>query len=327
MPNPIPCDVAIYEAFAEEADGLRRRLPSNLGIYLTPATIQEAGHEWPPARLISIRTQSFIPAKWAPRLQGVLSRSAGYDHLRAFLARAARPVACGYLPDYCARAVAEHALLLWLALLRRLPLQLASLSHFNRDGLTGREGRGRTLAVFGVGRIGREIARIGAGLEMNVLGVDLVRRHAEVHYVEPDEALEAADVIVCAMNLTAGNRGYFGRPQWEQVRIGAVFVNIARGELAPTRDLAWALDQGRLAAAGLDVYEEEAEIAGALRAGTPTGPAPQAMLELARRPNVLLTPHNAFNTEEAVARKTEQAVRQILHFRETGRFLWPIPSE
>jgi D-lactate dehydrogenase len=318
-------DVVFYEAFAEEAEALQRRLPVGLRIVLTARTIQEEGEAAPPAPLVSIRTQSVPPLAWAPRLAGLLTRSTGYDHVRLYREQAGRPLPCGYLPRYCARAVAEHALLLWLALLRRLPLQLRQFVDFDRDGLTGGECLGRTLTVVGVGNIGREVARLGGAMGMRVRGVDLVRRHPKIQYVTPGKGLAAADVIVCAMNLTAENRGYFNRRAWRHVRPGAVFVNIARGELAPTADLAWALDRGLLGGAGLDVFEDENKAAGALRASRRRDPAARALLELARRPDVLLTPHNAFNTAEAVRRKAEQAAGEVVRFLKTGAFRWPVP--
>jgi len=317
-------DAAFYEAFAEEAEGLRGRLPRGVRAVFTDRTIQESGDAVPPAALISIRTQSVIPPAWAPRLAGVLARSTGYDHLQRYRREVRRPLPCGCLPRYCVRAVAEQAALLWMALLRRLPRQLRQFASFHRDGLTGGEGRGRTLTVVGVGNIGHEICRVGRALGMRVLGVDIVRRHRGVRYVAPARGLAEADVIVCAMNLTARNAGYFDRRAWRRVKPGALFVNIARGELAPTADLARALEEGRVGGAGLDVFEEESEVAVAFRSGR-SGPAARALRRLARRPDVLLTPHNAFNTSESVRRKTEQAAAEIVRFLRTGAFRWPVP--
>ena len=139
--------VHFFDAFEEEAAELGRLLPPGIEAGWTSGTIQESGLAAPPAPLISIRTQSTIPADWAGALEGVLSRSTGYEHLAAYRARHRPGLPCGYLPRYCARAVAEHALLLWGALARKLPLQLRRFATFSRDGLTGRELQGRTLLV------------------------------------------------------------------------------------------------------------------------------------------------------------------------------------
>jgi len=320
--------IFFYEAFEEEQAAIKKYCPVDITAGYSRKTIQECGHTEPPAPLISLRTQSYIPPGWAGHLQGILSRSAGYDHLLRY--HEFDQVPRGYLPEYCVRAVAEQALTLWMALLRRLPEQLAHLARFDRDHLTGRESAGRTLAVFGVGRIGHEIAVIGKALGMTVLGVDVVCRHDDIRYVTPDEALRAADVIVCAMNLTDKNHGYFHYDVLAAARPDAVFVNVARGELAPARDLLRLLEAGRLGGVGLDVYDREGEMATLMRRaagmGTPD-PEFKAVQRLMDHPRAMLTPHNAFNTVEAVEKKAEQSIQQVVQFLHTGRFVWPIPAE
>jgi D-lactate dehydrogenase len=319
-------DVFFYEAFAEEAEALRRYLPSSIAAGFTGDTIQEAGHMAPPARLISLRTQSVIPTSWADSLDGILSRSTGYDHLLAYAASVPRCPALGHLPLYCHRAVAEQAALLWLALLRRLPVQLRQFTTFHRDTITGAECQGRTLAVVGVGNIGREVCRVGAALGMRVLGVDLLQKHDDIQYVDIDTALAQADVVVAAMNLNASNRGYFNADRLARCKRGAIFVNIARGELSPSTALLAALRAGLLGGIGLDVYDHEPELAETLRGGQPShDPEVLATLELTEYDNVICTPHNAFNSDEAVQRKSEHSIRQIVAFLETGQFEWPVP--
>ena len=328
---PETFDAFFYEAFAEEAERLLHyAAAAGLRVGHSPLTIQETGHAAPPAPVVSLRTQSIFPPAWAPHLRGILTRSTGYDHLFAY--RDAVGGACpplGYLPLYCVRAVAEQALLLWTALLRRLPRQLAEFDRFRRDHLTGRENPGKTLALFGVGHIGYEIWRIATALGLIVRGVDPVRRHADVAYAEPAEALAQADIVVCAMNLTPRNRGYFTRDVLAQAQRRPILVNVARGEFTPAAVLEAALDDGLLSGVALDVFNEEATLAPALRTGDAAALSPdnQALLRLRKRHDVLLTPHNAFNTVEAVERKSEQSIRTLLHFRKTGQFLWPVPEE
>ncbi|MGD9782585.1 MAG: NAD(P)-dependent oxidoreductase [Kiritimatiellia bacterium] len=333
MPNAPakPFDAFFYEAFAEEAERLLHySAETGLRVGHSPLTIQETGHSDPPAPVVSLRTQSTLPPAWAPQLRGILSRSTGYDHLTAYrnsVGSACPPL--GYLPLYCVRAVAEQAMLLWTALLRRLPRQLAEFDRFRRDHLSGRENPGQTLALFGVGHIGHEIWKIATALGLLVRGVDPVRRHADVDYVPPEQALAEADIVVCAMNLTETNRGYFTRDRLAQAQRKPILVNIARGEFTPAAVLETALNEGLLSGVALDVYNEESTLAPALRTGNPASLTPdnQALLRLRNHPNVLLTPHNAFNTLEAVERKSEQSIRTLLHFQKNGQFLWPIPDE
>jgi D-lactate dehydrogenase len=192
-------------------------------------------------------------------------------------------------------------------------------TNFNRDELTGSECAGKKLLVVGVGNIGSEIVKIGLGLGMTVRGVDLIEKYPSTSYVSIEEGLPWADIIICAMNLTPDNVGYFNYTSLKRARPGAFFINVARGEHAPTADLVRLLDEGHLAGVGLDVYENEGALAVALR-------AEKVKFPLLGRPNVILTPHNAFNTAEAVERKAEQSVQQIEHFRTQKKFLWPVPN-
>ncbi len=319
-------DVFFFEAFLEEDTALRRHLPQGVRAGFTPLTIQESGLEHPPCPFISIRTQSAIPASWAGRLSAVLTRSTGYDHITRFFSESGSRPAAGYLPLYCNRSVAEHALLLWMGLLRKLPRQMRQFALFDRDGLTGGECKGRTLLVAGVGNIGSEVLRIGTALGMEALGVDIVCNDPDIRYVSIEEAIPVADVIVCAMNLTAENRGYFSYERLCKAKPGAVFVNISRGELSPGKDLVRLLDENRLGGVGLDVYENESELAVSLRTGVPSSNQEvRASLELMRRSNVILTPHNAFNTTEALERKAGQSAEQVARYLAQRDFIWQVP--
>jgi D-lactate dehydrogenase len=314
-------DVYFYEAFEEEADALKSLLGNQLSYDLTDKTIQEAGHVHPPARLISIRTQSIIPVEWSNKLDGILSRSTGYDHLKKYLEVIHTQLPCGYLEEYATRAVAEHAILLMMALMRRLPQQIVQFQHFDRDGLTGRECAGKNLLVVGVGRIGNEIVKIGTALGMNVRGVDIVQRNSEVHYTGKEEGVAWADVIICAMNLTDENRGYFSYTLLKQTKQGILFINIARGEHAPLSTLLQLLQENHIGALGLDVFEDEPNVGVALRSGYKhTSLEAQTVAALLQYPHVLFTPHNAFNTIEAVRRKSQFSVNEVLYFLKNKNF-------
>lgn len=317
--------IYFYEAFEEEANQLHWHLGKDLLYGLTPKTIQETDHEEPPARLISIRTQSRVPARWAGKLDGILSRSTGFDHLLALKPQLSQPVALGYLEEYSTRAVAEHAILLTHSLLRKLPHQLRQFGEFKRDGLTGTECAGKKMLVVGVGRIGSEIVTIAKAMGFVVKGVDLVRDKPDVEYTTREEGIRWADVIVCAMNLTEENKGYFSYDLLFNASKGSIFVNIARGELSPLMDLEMLLEEGILGGVGLDVFEHESALAVELRLHE--HPHSDLMLRVQRmlkHPNVLFTPHNAFNTREAVERKTAMTVQQIRHFQKHNEFLWKV---
>jgi D-lactate dehydrogenase len=308
-------DVYFYEVFEEEARLIKSLVGNRLSFGLTDKTIQESGHQRPPARLISVRTQSVIPVVWQEELDGVLSRTTGFDNLKAYKKAIGRPVALGYLEEYATRAVAEQAILLMMALMRSLPKQMEQFRQFNRDGLTGVECAGKKLLVVGVGRIGGEIVRIARGLGMEVRGVDIVKRHDFVSYVDREEGLVWADVIICAMNLTEENFHYFSYDLLKKARPGIIFINIARGEHAPLEDLLRLVEEGHIGGLGLDVFEDEPEVGSALRSGQLKSSSKAWLVaQLLKHSNVILTPHNAFNTAEAVRRKVEFSLNEIYHF-------------
>ena len=322
-------DVYFYEAFAEEEQLLKKVIPPDLNAGFTWKTIQESGDKLPPAGIISIRTQSMLPESWSNQLSAILTRSTGYDHLNRYLESIGRKIPCGYLPLYCNRAVAEQAMLLWMALLRKLPQQTGQFAAFNRDGLTGYETLGKSLIVVGVGNIGSEIVKIGQGLGMKVLGVDLIERYDFVKYTDINKVLPIADIIVCSMNLTPENRNYFDYSRLRQVKKGGIFINIARGEMSPAKDLLKLLQEGHIAGVGMDVFNLESQLAVYLRSDKNTVTADEeinAILKMNRLPNVIFTPHNAFNTHEALQRKVKQSMEQIVSFYKDRKFIWEIPD-
>ena len=322
-------DVYFYEAFDEERALLEKYLPKKIKAGFARETIQESAHALPPAPIISTRTQSQLPLKWAAHLQAILSRSTGYNHLLDYQEATDFKGHLGYLPLYCNRAVAEQAMLLWMSLLRKLPLQMERFHSFSRSGLTGFENAGKTLLVVGVGNIGHEVVRIGQGLDMQVLGVDLVKKFTDTHYVSIEEGIARADIIVSAMNLTKQNRAYFNYSLLKRAKTGVIFVNVARGELSPVEDLYRLIKEKHLGGLALDVYEQESKLAVFLRSGAAQTDDPFLLKikELQQMPNVIFTPHNAFNSFEAVERKAQHSVRQLQHLLEKGTFLWPIPEE
>ncbi len=320
-------DVIFFEAFEEEEAEIRGLLPDGIRAQFTPKTIQEDGEESPPANLLSIRTQSQIPLEWAEDGRGVLTRSQGYDHLLSFQRQVEKNIACGYLGNYCARAVAEQAILTMMALLRKTKQQMRQLEVFDRDGLTGGECRGRNTLVVGVGNIGGEIADIAQGLRMHVRGVDIAPTRKEIDYVSLSEGIAWADAIFCALPLTEKTENMLNGSVLKKAKPGLVFINVGRGEISPIKDLKSLLDTGILAGIGLDVYPQEGALADAFRAGQGAkAPQGQTILELAQDDRAILTPHNAFNTKEALEQKASLTVASVVSYLENKTFPQPIPA-
>jgi len=314
-------DIVFYEAFKEEATALKKYIPRDLNIRLYRGTIQECHHRHIKSSLISIRTQSKIPKAWAPLLKGILTRSTGYDHIIEYVRLTQTKAQLGYLPHYCSRAVAEQAVLMMMALWRKLALQQKSFLCFARDNITGEECRGKKLLVVGVGRIGGEIVDIAQGLGMKVKGVDIAPRKKGVRYTRLAAGLAWADGVVCALPLTQKTRGMFIYKRLQKLRRGTIFINISRGEISPIKDMKKLLKEKRLGGLALDVYEHEADLAVWLRRHKTIKTFYRKDLqELASMPNVILTPHNAFNTYQALGQKARDSMDAVKSFFKNNKF-------
>lgn len=315
-------DVKFYEVFGEEKKWFQRLLPSYIKSRFEQKTIQESSDRIPPAQLICIRTQSIIPPDWLPSINGVLSRSQGYDHLISVVKASSSKVKCGYLDCYCASAVAEHAVLSMQMLFRKMKRQIKNFDSFYREGITGIQPKGKKALVIGVGSIGKEIVREVKRLGMEVKGVDVIRQVRFLEYVSLSKGIQWADVIFCALPLTDQTKGLLNHKIWKSAGKDKYLINISRGEITPIADLRKLLDERMLAGLSLDVYERESEIAGYLRnpRQRKVHEHVRAMLDLKNRDNVIFTPHNAFNTEEALKEKCRLTVEAVVRFIKTNQF-------
>ena len=319
-------DVMFYETFKEEEEEIKKFLPDNVSARFTSQTIQESGDGEPPTELISIRTQSKIPNHWAKSVKGILTRSRGFDHLITFRREFKNEIALGYLENYCARAVAEQAILAMMTLLRKLKRQIKNFNTFNQEGLTGRQCRGRKVLVAGVGCVGSEIVDIARGMRMDVKGFDVDQKLSDLTYVSLEEGLMWADVVFCALPLTEDTEGMLNYQAFEKVTPGLIFINISRGDISPIEDLNRLIDNNILGGASLDVYPQEATLARNLRNDHKSKASiEQTIIEFSKREQVLFTPHNAFNTREALEQKASLCVDSLLYHIKHGSFPCPVP--
>lgn len=320
-------DMAFFEAFLEEQEQIKQRLPASIKALYFKETIQESAVSGPPARCISVRTQSVIPQSWQENLDGVLTRSQGFDHIHRMFKSCAKNVALGYLGPYCSRAVAEHALTTMLVLMKRFKSQIQQFHRFHRDGLTGKESSRRRVLIFGVGQIGTEIAKLCQAWDMQVKGVDINPRWGGIEYVDLDEGLRWAEIVFCAAPLTKRTERIFNYQSFGETGSIALFINVSRGEISPVEDLMALLEEKRLLGVGLDVYPDEKRLGEKMRAGDADDPYVRQMTAFANHPKVICTPHNAFNTEEALERKITHTIDSVVAFFDEGRFPFPIPPE
>ncbi len=240
----------------------------------------------------------------AARLLRIVARfGAGLDRVDV-RACTERGIAVTCTPDANTLAVAEHTLALVLAVARHVVEHDIAVRAGRWQAREGIELCGRTLGVVGLGRIGTEVARRGVALGMRVVYHDVERKPQAEHelgvqYRELDDLLRESDVITLHAPYHPGSPPLLGRREISLLRPGTILVNTARGELVDEDALVRALYEGRLGGAALDVFQQE--------------PLPPDH-PLVRAPRVVLSPHAAARTQEAVARMAREAVASILEF-------------
>ena len=193
----------------------------------------------------------------------VALRSAGFNHVD--LVQAGRlGLTVVRVPEYSPQAVAEHTAALVLALNRKVHRAYARVRewNFSLDGLVGFDLHGKTVALVGLGRIGRAAARIFRGFGCRLLGVDPRLSAQDAHElgvesVELAEALRQADIVSLHVPLTPATRHLIDAAALAKMKPGAMIINTGRGALLDSHALLEALKSGHLRAAGLEVYEEE----------------------------------------------------------------------
>ncbi|MFD9485432.1 2-hydroxyacid dehydrogenase [Streptomyces sp. NPDC059991] len=261
--------------------------------------------------------------------QLIAQRSTGFNNIDLDVAeRLGLTVArVSYYSPY---SVAEFAWTLAMAVNRKI-VRASNRTRdfdFRLDGLMGRDLRGRTVGVLGTGKIGEAFTRIAHGFGMNLLGWDVVENPACVElgmkYVEKGELLANADVVSLHVPLLPSTHHVIDREALKRMKDDAILVNSSRGGLVDTEALVGELRAGRLTGVGLDVYEAEAGLF--FLDKSLEGVPDDTLARLVTFPNVVVTSHQAYYTEDAVGQIIAATVENVAAYaagRRTGNVLVP----
>lgn len=261
---------------------------------------------------IVVSNKVFISAEHIaanPQLKLIAVSATGYNNVDIQAAKAAGITVCN-IRAYGNESVAEHAFMLMIALMRNLPAYQRDVaaglweksSFFCHFGAPMRDLNGKTLAIFGRGNIGNTLAGYARAFNMNVVFGE--HKHAAVvreGYVSFDTAIRSADVFSLHCPLTENTANMIGEAELQQMKPGAIIINCGRGGLVDENALVAALKYGQLGGAGFDVLTEEPP-----RQGNP--------LLKARLPNLIVTPHMAWASDEAMNRLFDILVENINGF-------------
>ncbi|MCC6404980.1 MAG: hydroxyacid dehydrogenase [Candidatus Yanofskybacteria bacterium] len=261
-----------------------------------------------------------------PNLKLIATRSMGYDHIDTAYAKTKGIRVCN-VTTYAAHPVAEFTFALMLAVARKIyPAydQLREGTSYNIRDLQGITLSGKTLGVLGTGRIGKTVCGIARGFGMNITVFDAMpdvelAASTPLTYASLDEVLSAADIITIHMPYTPDTHHIVNAAAFARMKKGVILINTARGELVDTHALVAAITAGTVAGAGLDVLEGERALKDETTALSNEQRGTDYRILAANHflidhPAVLVTPHIAFSTDEALREISRVTALSISNF-------------
>lgn len=281
------------------------------------------------AEIISVFTYSRVTKEVLekfPNLKLVSTRSTGFDHIDLAFCKE-KGILVSNVPAYGVHSVAEQTIGLMIALSRKLipSIERTRKGEFTTEGLRGFELAGKTMGVVGTGNIGKVVIQIALGMGMNVVAYN---RHADedmvalgVTYTDLDSLLSQSDVVTLHLPYMKETHHIINMENISKFKKGSLLINAARGGLVETQAILEGLKTGVLAGAGLDVLEEEGNIREerellSTKLTEMTDVKTQLFDHmLLSREDVIITPHNAFNSNEAVQTILENTVKNIQQFQ------------
>ena len=254
-----------------------------------------------------------IDKLYASGTKMIALRCAGYNNVD--VQHAYRKIHVSHVPAYSPYAVAEHTAALLLTSIRRIHKAYNRTRDFNfsLSGLTGFDLHGKTVGVIGTGKIGRIFVDICRGFGMNVIAYDAYpAADSGINYVTLDELFERSDIISLHCPLTEETKHMINAAAIEKMKKGVVILNTSRGGLIDAEALLEGIKARKVGAACLDVYEEEADIFFEDRSGHILND--ELLSRLISMPNVIVTSHQAFLTNEALANIADTTLGNIEEF-------------
>jgi D-lactate dehydrogenase len=323
--------IFFFETPKQEERFLRKHIGKNYSLKFFPDTIQNVPvREYANADIVSVFIYSVINKeilKNMKKLRLIATRSTGFNHIDVREAKR-RGIAVTTVPYYGENTVAEHTFALILSLSRNIHKAYVRTSRndFSLEGLQGFDLKGRTLGVIGAGSIGLHVIKMAKGFGLKIIAFDVSHNHfladtLDFSYVSLNELLEQSDIITLHCPSNEHTHHLLNMKNIRFVKKGALLVNTARGDLIETEALHYGLNTGIFAGAGLDVFEGEElvkEENQMLSRNVPMDKL-QALLQkniLLKMENVILTPHMAFDSVEAVERILQTTIDNIVAFEE-----------
>ncbi|MAH33197.1 hydroxyacid dehydrogenase [archaeon] len=318
--------IAFFEIENWEIPYLKKELKQYKLHFFEDALDEKNAGKIKDADIISVFIYSKVNKKVLGKLKNlklITTRSTGFDHIDVNECKK-RKITISNVPYYGENTVAEHTFALVLNLTRKIhkAWERTRRLDFSIEGLRGIDLRARTLGVIGVGSIGKHVVRMANGFEMNVIAFDVFKskkleKELKFKYVGFDYLLKNSDIVTLHCPYNKKTHHMINKSNIGKIKKGSILINTSRGGLIETDALVNALDKGILSGAGLDVLEDECYVREDKEVMSKHFPKKcdlRIILEnhiLAKKENVIVTPHNAFNSIEALQRILDTTVENI----------------
>jgi len=322
--------IGFFELETWEKETLEKSFPKDKVILSHKKFTLKEALKYPDLEVLSVFIYSPIDEKILtklPKLRMIATRSTGYDHIKVDACKKRNILVCN-VPTYGENTVAEHTFALILALSRKIieGHERTRGGSFEVKGLRGFDLKGKTLGVIGSGNIGRHVIRMAQGFEMNLLVYDAfpnpqTAKDLGFTYVSLEELLKKSDIITLHVPYLPQTHHLINKKSFALMKKGAYLINTSRGGIVDTDALFKALKSKKLAGAGLDVLEGECDLLEERQLVSKDFSPSCDMKTLVEDhilmglPNVIVTPHNAFNTNEALMRILQTTITSINGFK------------
>ncbi len=324
----MPNNIAFISCESWEKEYLKNKFKGNRVKFFEQLTCEADYAKLQQFDIISGFINTSFQAKNLAKLKNlkyITTRSTGFDHIDIKQAKK-MGIKVSNVPLYGANTVAEHTFALILTLSRKIyeSIERTKKSDFLLDGLRGFDLKGKTIGVIGTGSIGEHVVRMADGFQMNILMYDVFKNTRLVKkykgkYVTLTKLLKESDIITLHLPYNKATHHLLNAKNIKNIKSGSYLINTARGGLVETKAFIKALTSGQLAGAGLDVLEEEGLIKEEIQLldRQTSREKLSAVLQdhiLLKMDNVIVTPHNAFNSGEALQRILNTTVENIERF-------------
>jgi D-lactate dehydrogenase len=323
--------IAFFETEEWEEEYLKQKLAGNELLFFPTPLSEKHIPKLLDVAVISTFIYSEVTKEFLnqlPNLRLITTRSTGYDHIDLACTRYKKIISCN-VPHYGTHTVAEHAFSLITALSRKLlpSIERTKRGDFDHRELTGFDLHDKTIGIVGMGDIGSTVMKIAKGFGMHVV---IYSRHPDeklakklgITFLTLKELFAVSDVITLHVPYTKETHHLVNKRNIKRFKKGSLLINTARGGLIETEAILYGLDKGILRGVGLDVLEYEDTIKEERQILTENFLKNSNFKTLyfdhilMNRENVLITPHNAFNSTEALKKILDVTVENIVHFQQ-----------